>query len=212
MSSQFMQAWAIDAKTLAAAIGGKDRKLVARACKRDLAEEIREIVEEDDDATLEEQLAAIVNGKKIEAAEWHTLRCISLLADVLGSRVGEDLDLPGRGWHELGPAWKHWKLPTVAKLWTTEPAWAKRLGGGWPAVMLAANKVVPKLVDELTAFDPASIVTLGVPKTVDRFGDGGWEMQSLSECVAELVAELTTAAKGAKRKKRDLVIWIDGQQ
>lgn len=207
-----MQAWAVDANALAAAIGGKDPKLLARACKRELADELREVVEEDGDATLEEQLKVIVDGKKPDAAEWHTLRCVTLLADALGTRVDNDITLPGRGWQELGPAFKHWKLPAVAKLWATEPAWAKRIGGGWPHVMLAAQKVLPAIIDELTDFDPKSIIRTGVPKTVDRFGDGGWEMDSLSECIAELVDELKSCTKAARRKKRDLVIWLDGQQ
>jgi hypothetical protein len=104
MSEQFMQAWAVDAKALAAAIGGKDQKLLARACKRELADELREVVEEDDDTTLEEQLRVIVNGEEPETTEWHTLRCVTLLADALGTRVDNDITPAAAGTSSARPS------------------------------------------------------------------------------------------------------------
>lgn len=211
MSEQFLRAWAVDESVLRASLGSKDAKLLARTKKSELAEELEELFDDDGDEPLAEQITALVMGKKPIGSTWSTLRCLSLLADVVGARVDDEITLPGRGWQDLGPAWKHWELAEVAKLWTRAPAWSKKYGD-WPWLMLAPAAELPALGAELRAFKPSSIAERKVPKKVARFGDGGWEIPDLIEVVEELRGELLRCVGAAARKKKDLLLVLDGSQ
>lgn len=211
MAEQFLRGWAVDSSAVATAIGSNDKKILARAKRSDLAEELEELFDDDSDEPLDDQLAAIIAGEEPIGATWSTLRCFSLLAEALGSRVDDEMSLPGRGWQDLGPAWKHWGLRKVGTLWAARPKWAKEYDD-WPVVMLAKGEALPALRAELESFDPQVVVERQVPKSVPRFGDGGWAMTDLVKVIRELRSELLRCSKAAIRKKTDLVLFLDGAQ
>jgi hypothetical protein len=208
MSSQFLQAWLVDAATFSGVIGSKDKTLVKRACAASIAKELEQDVED-----LAAAFASLVDGT-LDRASWTARRLMTLVADAWGKRVDTGLTLPGRGWQFLGPAWKHWGLKATATLWTTEPAWAKKkpFAGEWPRIMWGKPEVAAAIVDETARFQPRIVVDKGVPSQVERFGEGEWPMEPLSEQIAAIAKELHQVAKAAVRAKKSLAIWLDGGQ
>jgi hypothetical protein len=214
MSSQYLQAWVVDKAVFSGVLGSGDRAIVKRACSCSIADEVREDVEAGGKRTLEGVVEALVDGSDLKAPSWTTRRCMSLVADAWGTRVDRGLTLPGRGWHDLGPAWKHWGAGAIATLWTTEPAWTKQkvFVGGWPHVMWGPAATMASVVEEATAFVPHVVSARGVPSEVPRFGEGQWPLDLLGDQVAVLAAELAQIAKAARRAKKSLVIWLDGSE
>ena len=213
MSEQFIQAWAVDLSKVGAAIGSKDTALLAKLVEQDLADDLREVFEDDDEAELEVILGELIAGKPKSAAPYTFRRALALFADLHGKRVDdEEVTLPGRGWQDLAPAWEHWKCPAIAALWSTEPAFANTRGikTPWPRILLAAPAAHPKLAAEGTKLTEATIEKLGVPPGIDRFSDGEWPLDELAPIVVEAARAIASWARPAK--KRSLLLWLDGQQ
>ena len=212
MAEQWLEAWIVDADALAGVIGGKDHDLVARASRGPFADAFRERI--DDAVALEDALRAIVDGPEPTRAEWHNRRFMKLFAEALGTRVDNEPTLPGRGWQELAPAFAHWKMPHLARLWERPPAWADGVGfaGYWPRIVWAPPFTLAALIAELEAFDKRLPPRLGMPSSVPRFGEGDWEMDELADVVAMFTAELAQWARAAVNANLALFVWIEGAQ
>lgn len=204
----------MDATALGAVIGSKRAALVARLAKRKFAGDVRNVVEAGEDPALEYLLRDMVAGK-LQGPAYNYRRAMALVADGLGSRLDGELTLPGRGWQQLAPAWRHWGLDGLAKLWSTEPAWAKKKGlrSDWPRVLVAPPTALAGLIRGIEKFDHNLINARGVPTSIDRFSDPAeWPLDMLSTQIAHIAGEVWLWAKAAKKKNKALVLWLDGQQ
>lgn len=235
MSEQFIKAYAVDAAALHGLTGSGDGDVLKRAKrKRNLFEEITDLLEEwGDSLTIEEVLLEITSGGVTPKHAYEYRRVLQIVAEVLGTPLKPDeITLPGRGWHELGPAFALWGLERLATLWMTLFAWpafspaktktkakvkakskAKAAGEvAWPRALLVERSSIAALEKELKSFDATRIAKRGVPKTVPRADE--WTREELTEILTPFFATMITwLAKARPMKPRvDLLIWVDGQQ
>lgn len=220
MSEQFIKGYAVDVSALAVLVGSKDGKLLGRMKRRrGLFDEIGELLEEwGESLSVEQVVDEIVAGKLAPKHAYEYRRVLQLVAQTIGAALRpNEVVLPGRGWHELGPAWSHWGLSAWAKKWTSPTPWPwpeKPKGGrvNWPVALLVHRSEIAALDRELKTFDPSVILERGVPRTVDRFGTGEWDVEDLSIELEHLSTGLAKWLAGARAKSSDLLVWIDGQQ
>jgi hypothetical protein len=140
---------------------------------------------------------------------------MKLVADTFGTRVDTGIQLPGRGWQFLAPAWAVWNTPAIAKFWATSPEWANHaaIAGEWPHIMIAMPETHAAILAEIAALDGDTIQHGVVPADVPRFGDPDeWPTDDLAVEIMEVSRELDQIVKAAQRDKRALIVWLDGGQ
>ena len=213
MAEQFLKAFAVDVRALDRVVGCKDEKLLAKILKHDLAEEVAELIAEND-FELEEILREIMFGKLDKKKPYTYRRALELVATVVGKTLSGEVTLPGRGWQEIGPAWKHWGQKTLATFWggrcnkNPEYNWPfSKPSVDWPIAWVIPRAKTAKLKKELRAFREKTAIARGVPKGIDRFSEGErWPIQDL---VREAMGVTKTMAKWCKNT--DVLVWHDGQ-
>jgi hypothetical protein len=210
MADQFLQAWAVDPTRVAAMIGSKDPELLARLARTRAAKELASELQGDE---LAARLQQIVDGKRDAAPSWDLRRCLACVADVAGTRLAGEVTVPGRGWQDLGPAWRHWGLRAVARLWQREPRWARRklYAGAWPRILWADPPQVEALLRELQDFDPRVIVEAGFPDGLPRWSEDR-DVEDEEPELLHILTHLKRWARSTCRTQRGLAIWLDGQQ
>jgi hypothetical protein len=202
VGDQFFRAWAIDPDALDDLVGGD----LIKPRKSRVVDDVRQMVGGDLDSLFRE----IASGKLDPTHPYRYRRIAELACDHVGKKLSGGATKPGRGWQALAPAWKHWKLPAIAKAWSAVSAWPWRGKSRveWPRLLIISE--LSALERELKAFDSAIVVERGVPKSVPRFGEGEWPMDDLAGELEHLVATWRTWLAAAKREKLSLAIWHDG--
>jgi hypothetical protein len=216
MAEQFLKGYGVDIAELQSVVGSHDEDILKKTKRRrNLYEEVGELLEEwGDGLSVETVLGEIINAKLVPRHAYEYRRVLQLVAETIagGSLKPDEITLPGRGWHELGPALSHWKLKRLgAKFKDMTPwPWPRIVKGAWPVALVIKRSELKAYEEELAAFDPKLIGTKGVPKGVDRFDQ--WEAEDLSAEVKQLIAGLRKWVAKAAAQKTDLLVWIDGQQ
>jgi hypothetical protein len=207
VSEQFIKAFRGDAKALERIPGSKDRKLVKRILALDVAEEVGELVAERD-LELEDVLVEIVDGKLSKKHDYVYRRVLELFAAAVMKPLDDEATLPGRGWQDLTPAWKHWGQKTLAKFWAGDHGWPwKKNPVRWPIAYVIPAKSIAALGKELKSFGEKTVYAKGIPRGIDRFSEY-WSV----ELLAPEVDNAAQAIRAWCRGKGDLLVWHDGQQ
>jgi hypothetical protein len=219
MAEQFVMGFAVEPSALERIVGSRDDGLVARVLAHDLAGEVAGLIEESDGAVaLPQVLAEIVQGRLDRSHAYCYRRALELLVRSIGSQLEPgEVTLPGRGWHEIGPAWQLWEQPTLAAIWDGDAkvGWPWRSGApevAWPIAALLSAPRRAALAAEIARFDVQTILKLGAPATIARFGDPEhWPPAALAEEIRGLVDALNRWLQ-ALPAGCDLLVWHDGQQ
>jgi hypothetical protein len=225
VGEQFMRGFVLDVAALNAVVGSKDRKLVARVLKHPTAEEVNDLIDERHTRlSLEAAMIEIVDGKLRAAHAYEYRRTLEIVAALLGESVAPAPTLPGRGWQELGPAWSHWGLQRLGKIWGGAQSGNRELpwpwtsprrdrAVRWPIAVIVLRRDVAAVLAEVKAFKAKTAALRGVPTGIARFSDAAyWPVEDLAgeaEHAAKAVAKWL--ARGAATK-RDVLILHDGQQ
>jgi hypothetical protein len=223
MSEQFIKAYTISLAELYAIVGKGDPDFVARALEHDVADEVGELLGETG-LELEEVLSQLTAGKIAADNAYGYRRVLELVAGTVGTALEDEATMPGRGWHELGPAWKSWDQPALASIWGGESSgnanypwpWKENDDDhdcGWPVAIAVPNKALQALGTELAGFVEKTVIERGVPKSIDRFSDPEyWPLEDLAGEIANIVAMLIEWIAAARESNTDLLLWLDGQQ
>jgi hypothetical protein len=216
VGEQHMRAWAIDASRLKRVVGGGNSKLLSKL-RRPIVDEVREMVERSDIITLQTLVDEVTGNALVATNAYRYRRTCELVLEAIGTSLAPPIKvMPGKGWQALGPALRHWKLPLTARLWERIDPWPWKAHRttrevAWPLLRIVHRVELGPVIREVAAFDADTIVRLGVPRTVPRFGEGEWPMDALQAEFEHLLGVWSTWFAAANRKKRDLAIWHDGQ-
>ena len=207
MSEQWIKAFKGDAKKLDKVVGSKDRKLVDRILESDFVDDIVELLEESDN-DLETVLVELIEGKLQKSNAYAYRRVLEHVAGDVMKDLDEEATLPGRGCQDLAPAWKHWGVPTLARVWGGTLGWPwKKNDCEWPIAYVIAPKEAAAIAKELKGFREKTVLDKGVPKGIDRFSDD-WTPEDL----APEVSNAAEVIRGWCKAKGDILVWHDGQQ
>jgi hypothetical protein len=213
MSEQFIKAFAVDPKKLDHVVGCKDEKVLQRALAADAAEDVAELVGERD-LELEAVLREIMFGKLVTKRAYVYRRTLELVAATVGKALGDEATMPGRGWQDIGPLWRHWGMPTLASVWggggseNPECTWPlRKMNVDWPIAYWIPKKKLPRLKKELVAFRTKKAIAKGIPEGIPRFSEGEWPIDDLANELDAVVRVLRGWCKAS-----DVLVWHDGQQ
>ena len=193
MASQILKIVAVNQNDLASVVGSKDAKFTRITLRHRLADEIGEMIEEDTGEALADILDEIVAGRLDRDHAFEYRRALELVATIVGKPGRGAIEFPGRGWQDLGPAWKQWGAPTVAKVWgggwsrNPDSPWPWKRGSqvDWPVAYVIPRAHVPKVEAELASITIARVVKRGVPAGIARFSDEEhWPITEIARVIA----------------------------
>lgn len=208
MAEQFLRGYSINFDDLYAVVGSKNAKIIKQAKRKDVFEELNELLEEFDGLTLEEAILDIVTGNLKQKEAYSYRRALEVLLEVKGKQLSDEADLPGRGWQEEGI--KNYLigigLPTLGELWCSDKVpfsfpWKKINSDSvdWPIAMLIHKSSITRLNEEFDAFDFKILNNNALPKRQKG-------------CEEEFEYLLKMLKKWMKRTNKDIVLLLDGQQ
>ncbi len=217
MASQILKIVAVNQNDLASVVGSKDAKFTRITLRHRLADEIGEMIEEDTGEALADILDEIVAGRLDRDHAFEYRRALELVATIVGKPGRGAIEFPGRGWQDLGPAWKQWGAPTVAKVWgggwsrNPDSPWPWKRGSqvDWPVAYVIPRAHVPKVEAELASITIARVVKRGVPAGIARFSDEEhWPITEIARVIAPAARKLARWLHGVRS---DVLVWHDGQ-
>jgi len=223
MAEQWIRLFAVSAAKLEDFVGSNDVALANSIAGGDGAEEVAALIEERD-CELGDILADVVRDELDDDHAYLYRRALEAVASELGQDTHAEATMPGRGWQELGPAWRHWGATRVGGVWGGEPSGNKTFPWPWtevvperecrwPVAVVFANKDLESLIAELESFDVKTIAERGVPSEVSRFSEQDyWPLDDLAGEIANVISALRGGARVARREQTDLLLWHDGQQ
>jgi hypothetical protein len=221
MAEQFIKAYAIREEALYGLVGSKDRRAAKRVSEAAEESDLGELMEEAD-LEVDEVVEQIVAGRLRRENAYGYRRLLEAVAAVLGRTLRPDeVVMPGRGWQELGPAWRGWGQKQLAASWggswsgNRELPWPWKRGPqvDWPVAILVPRRRLKDLRAELTTFATRVVLDRGVPAAIDRFGDEeAWPLDELAGEVAHVHQGLLAWVDAAVKARRDLLLLHDGQQ